>query len=39
MSVKRDEIKVNEEYLSIGEYELHIYTIEQCNYLDFEKID
>jgi len=30
-----DRVEVNEEYLTIGEYELYIYTLELCSHFDF----
>jgi len=30
-----DKVEVHEKYLSIGAYELHIYTLEQCDYFSF----
>jgi len=31
-----DRVEVNEECLSIGEYELYIYTLEPCSHFDFD---
>ena len=30
-----ESVDIFEEYLTIGEYELYIYTLDECDYLDF----